>query len=232
MIIAFLLWPIFFVLGLVFGILSPIVAICNACKQETKKWQTYVRNASAVSSGHQKRIKLLAKCLLAVECFKCNDEDNLRGKKLLLDYYKLGHQIGFSFHIIIVTVLKFALFNPFWTACSASLEDLKQMDDAANLGEGLLRSPSTGRRERKSVKSRVRMRDPGSNEPGMNYRVENIQPGELEPPNPYLPPSEDHGGWGSKQPAYGGRNDANVSNKKPQKSSTPEASPWGDWEAG
>lgn len=191
-----------------------------------------MRKASAVSRGHQKRIKLLARCLLVLDCCQCYDEDHLRSKKILVGYYKLGHQIGFSFHIIVVTILKFALFIPFYTAISRSIEDLRRMDEAANLGEGLLESDENGRRGRKSRKGLVRLRaDKADN----SYRVERIQPGAQDPPNPYLPPSESEQieGWSKGvQPDYSQKHKQSEAVKLPQPSSDEDDEPWGDWQGG
>jgi len=225
MLVTFFLWPIFFVLGLLFGFFSPIFAICKACAQETGKWQAYVRHASAVSRGHQQRIKMLAKCVLAMECW-----DTLRGKKVFLEYYKLGHHVGFSLHIIIVSIIKFALFNPFWAVCTTSLEDLKQMDEEENLREALLpskanRSGARALKERPSKTGRVR---------SMEY----IRPGDRDPHKAYLPSSGDNGEWrGTSHDDYG-RQDCEFYNddttiSKSKKSSAPEEEePWGDWGRG
>merc|ERR1719204_1192828 len=161
--------------------------------------------------GHQKRIKAFAGCFLWCECFEFSDKNHLRGKKALLNYYKLGHHLGFSFHIITVTLVKLVLFNPFWTPLTASLEDLKQMDDATNLRRGLLRSKAehsgaSSRKKRPSRNGRVQLKDVAVNEPGASFQVEYIQPdGEGEPPNPtnpYIRPSE--GSEDFPPPAYSG----------------------------
>jgi len=241
MLVSLLLWPIFFVFGFGFGLLSPIVAICKACKKDAGKWQTYVRNASAVSRGHQKRINMLARCFLVFECFRCDDGDNLRGKRLLLDYYKLGHHLGFSFHIITVTLIKIVLFNPCWKACTSSLEDLKATEER-NLGEGLLRSEESGvslQRERPSRNGRVMLRNIGSHEPGASYQVEHIkQPGDSVKSNPFEHPPQGDEGWeGARHSGYGQKpyvikRDEPIYSGKPQKSTTgEEAEPWGDWGA-
>jgi len=240
------------VLGLLFGLLSPLVAIWQACKQEAGKWQTYVRKASAVSRGHQERIKMLARCVLVCECFQCSDTNNLRGKRLLLDYYKLGHHLGFSFHIIIITLIKFALFNPCWTACTSSLEELKEIDDRLSLSQGLLRSGeghsgASIQRGGQSRNGRVILRSVGSHEPAVSYQVEYIQPTEHDKPPPYQPSSEDNRGWGEarysgygqdarqsgyRQKSYVPSKNEPIYSGKPLKSNTPEeAEEWGDWGA-
>jgi len=218
MLVTILIWPFFFVLGLLFGFFSPILAICKACRQETGKWQTYVQHSSAVSRGHQKRIKTLAGFVLGLECCQCGDEDNLRGKRVLLNYYKLGHHLGFSFHIIIVTLIKFALFNPYWTACIVSLEDLAQMDEDTNLGESLLRSgtnrsEAVSTKERRSKYGQMKLRDSGVDDPG-TYQLEHVSRGDRQ-----------HHVIDS---------DANNMVKKVKKSSTTEEedAPWGDWGPG
>jgi len=237
MIISFLLWPIFFVLGLLFGIISPIIALCHACKQETKRWQTYVRYGSAVSEGHQKRIKLLAKCFLVLDCCQCHDEDHIRGKNILLGYYKLGHQIGFAIHIIVVTILKFALFVPFFISCSTSIDELRRADEAASLGKDLLQSKADGQRMRKSRNGPVRLQDVGSNEPDWNFQVEHIQPGALEPsapPNPYPLQSESRqieGLSNASTEHYQSGYEHRVSEKPPPPYRDEAAEPWGDWQA-
>jgi len=237
MLVTFLLWPIFFVLGLLFGFFSPIFAICKACAEETGKWQAYVRYASAVSRGHQERIKMLARCVLVFECW-----DTLRGQRVFLDYYKLGHHVGFSLHIIIVSIIKFALFNPFWGALTTSLEDLEQMDEEATLGESLLRSRTNRsgarvKRERPSKTARFKSRDIGV-EPETNSVENDSQPGERVRPKPYLPTSGDNGEWRrTRHDGYGGQqhyvfDNDDTSISKGKKSSAPdEEEPWGDWGA-
>jgi len=236
MLVSFFLWPIFFIIGVLFGFLSPIVAICKACRQLTGKWQTYVRSASSLSSGHQKRIKALARCFLVCECFECSDENHLRGQRVFLNYYKLGHHIGFSFHIITITLVKVVLFYPFWTAVSASLEDLKHMDDGADLDEDLLRSRTdyslaSSRKERPSRNGSVNLRSVGANDPGATYRVESVQSGDLESPRPYIRPAEIS--IDSGRSAYPGHGRNYVSIKiEPSVSYNSQISngePWGDW---
>jgi len=239
MLVSFFLWPIFFVIGVLFGFLSPIVAICKACRQMTGKWQTYVRSASSLSSGHQKRIKALARCVLVCECFECSDENHLRGQRVFLNHYKLGHHIGFAFHIITVTLVKVVLFNPFWKALTASLEDLKHIDDGATLDEDLLRSRSdysvaSSRKERSARNGHANLRDVRANEPGASYRVEYVQSSDLESPRLYIRPSEIR--VDSGRPVYSGhgRNYVSVKND-PSVSSNSQISnpdPWGDWSHG
>jgi len=241
MLVSLFLWPIFFVLGFVFGLLSPILAICKACRKEAGKWQTYIRNASAVSRGHQKRINMLARCFLVFECCKRGDGDNLRGKSLLIDYYKLGHHLGFSFHVIAITLIKIVLFNPCWRACTSSLEDLKAMEER-NLGEGLLRSEEPGlslQRNRPSNHGRVMLRNRESHEPGATYQVEHIkQPGGSVISDSNQRPSQGGEGWeGARHSGYGQksyviRSDEPMYSGKPKNSVTPEEEePWGDWGA-
>jgi len=225
MLVTFLIWPIFFVLGLLFGFFTPIFAICKACAHETGKWQAYVRHASAVSRGHQQRIKMLARCVLVFECW-----DTLRGKKVFLDYYKLGHHLGFSLHLIIVSIIKFALFNPFWGAFTTSLEDLKQMDEETNLGEALL--PSRANR------SGARVRKERPSKTGHVKSMEYIQPGERDPHKPYLPPSGDNGEpRGTRHDGYRRQdcafyNDDTTISKANKSSTLEEEEPWGDWGPG
>jgi len=237
MLVSFLLWPIFFVFGLLFGVLSPIVTICKACKQKTGKWQTYVRNASTLSEGHQKRIKTLARCFLVFECFQFSNWDDLRGKKVLLDYYKLGHFLGFSFHIITVTLVKIVLFNPFWTAMTTSLEDLKRMDDANDLAEDLLpsrpdRSGASGPRERPPRHERAKPRDFGEHEPEVSYHVKDIQPREYRQVNLYSPCYEEREAFG-QSPQSGHTQNYLPDNNDPSVGMNPKISndePWGDWD--
>jgi len=248
MLVSLLLWPIFLVFGFCIGLLSPIVAICKACRKEVGKWQTYVRNASAVSRGHQKRIIMLARCFLVFECCSCYDDENLRGKRLLVDYYKLGHHLGFSFHIIAITLIKIVLFNPCWKACTSSLEDLKEAE-RHNLGEGLLRSGESRvslQNERPPRNGRVMLRDVGSHEPGVSYQVERLpyqeehieNPGESVSSNSFQHPSQVHEGYegarhsSNGQNSYAIRREEPIYSGKPHNSITPEeAEPWGDWGA-
>jgi len=117
------------------------------------------------------------------------------------------------------------------------------MDEGTYLEEGLLRSEANRlgakrRRERPLKNGRVKARDIGVDEPG-SYKVEHFQPGECDPPNPFLPPSGDTGKWrGTKHAGYGRQhyafeNDGVGISKKMQNSRTPEEEdPWGDWGPG
>jgi len=237
MLVSIFLWPIFLVFGFCIGLLSPVVAICKSCKKEVGKWQTYVRNASAVSRGHQKRVIMFARCFLVFECCKCSDDDNLRGKRLLIDYYKLGHHLGFSFHIIAITLIKIVLFNPCWKACTSSLEDLKATEEH-NLGEDLLRSGESGvslQKEGPSGNGRVMLRDVGSDESGVSYQVErpSYQAEHIKQPG-----AQGNEGWEGARHSANGRKpyvigrDEPMYSGKPRKSTNPEeAEPWGDWGA-
>jgi len=227
MLLPIFVWPIFFALGVFFGVISPIIAICKACKEEKGKWQTYVRRGSAVSIGHQKRIKKLAGCLLFFQCCQCGDEDNLRGKKVLLGYYKLGHHLGFSFHVIILTLIKFGLFNPFWAACTASLEDL-QKEDAEK--QALLHiEPNRPRvslqRGEPSRSGRVQLKDVSLETHTVTYKVESVR--SSNSPKPYSPPPEYNGEWGGSEHSLPDKHDPIYSGKS-VKNSDP-AEPWGDW---
>jgi len=119
----------FILVGLIFGIVSPICALCTALGEESNsKWQMYIQTSTKMSETHEACVRGFAGGLAALNC-ECADAENRKATRLYLGYYKLGHTIGVCIHMIFLTFFKIILFVPFFSSCCTS-EPPESVDSA------------------------------------------------------------------------------------------------------
>ena len=129
--------PVFFTIGIVFGLFSWILAAWVVCgsKDWTEKWQSFSRASVKMSKDHNVLVAFGADFIITFECIKpCR----MIGKNVLLQYYKIGHSLSVYFVLFLLTLIKALTLFPIWASIcckdyyNEQLTQLLKQKDATN----------------------------------------------------------------------------------------------------
>jgi len=117
MFFCFLLIPVFIVLGILFGLLSPLITIRAALKeQHHQRFFKYLTKGSRMSEEHNRRVKTMAAYMMTTSPLRCIDETGAKRTEVLFRFYKQSHTVGVLFQFLVVSMLKIVLLVPVWGA--------------------------------------------------------------------------------------------------------------------
>eukprot|EP00483_Globobulimina_turgida_P002584 UN02588 len=107
--------PIFFVFGIIFGLISWLFAAWIVCgsKDWTEKWQSFSRTSIKMSNDHN---ILVAYGADFVETFECIKPCRMIGKNMLIQYYKIGHSLSIYIVLFLFSLSKALLLFPIWSS--------------------------------------------------------------------------------------------------------------------
>merc|ERR1711991_150883 len=107
--------PVFFVLGIVFGIFSWLFAVWIVCgtKDWGETWQAFTRSAIKMSNDHN---ILVAYGADFIETFECIKPCRTIGKNMLIQYYKIGHSLSIYAILWFLTLIKALCLFPIWAS--------------------------------------------------------------------------------------------------------------------